>query len=46
MLPNGSGSLITGVVSFKGAVRSMTWMLPSLIAVVRSLSRDMRGLLS
>ena len=42
VLPNGSGRRMTGVVSLSGAVRSMTWMPPSLIAVVRSVSRDMR----
>src|ERR1039457_7213751 len=34
---------MTGVVSLSGAVRSMTWMPPSWIAVVRSVSRDMAG---
>ena len=43
VLPNGSGRRMTGVVSLSGAVRSMTWMPPSLIAVVRSVSRDMAG---
>ena len=43
VLPNGSGRRMTGVVSLSGAVRSMTRMPPSLIAVVSSVSRDMAG---
>jgi hypothetical protein len=43
VLPNGSGSLSTGVDDESGAVRSMTSTVALRIASARALSTDMRA---